>query len=125
MRKVKNGRDAGVYGLQHSYPVASIDIFRPIQLAAKKSDRAHVAFERVVGAYATQRGLPDVAMGIDQTGHYDALRGVNYLTVVRLDLGSYLADFSRFDEHVGLLAFSEVLSRFGECEDDAVPHKDA
>jgi hypothetical protein len=111
--EVENGRDAGVYGLQHSYPVASIDIFGPIQLASKKSNRAHVAFERVIGAYATEGGLPDMAMRIDQTGHYDTVRGVDHLTVVRLDAGSYLADSSSFNEYVGLPAFPKVFPGFG------------
>src|ERR1700691_6181587 len=125
MGEVENGCDAGVDGLQPSYPVPGVDVFGPVQLASKKSDRAHVAFERVVCAYATQRGLPDVPMRIDQTGHHDTVRGVNYLTVVRLDAGRYLADFSIFNEYIGLLAFPKLFCGFGQGEDDAVPYKDA
>jgi hypothetical protein len=54
-----------------------------------------------------------MAMRIDQTGHYDTVRGVDHLTVVRLDAGSYLADSSSFNEYVGLPAFPKVFPGFG------------
>ncbi len=112
---VQHGGHAGVEGLQAAEEGARVDVLGPV-VGFDRAVHGHRPLgERPVRADASERGLPGVAVVVDEAGHDDPVGRVDHLGVRRVDAFGDLDDHAVLDEHVtaGEIADSRVHADHG------------
>ncbi|MFF4828348.1 hypothetical protein ACFY20_36330 [Streptomyces sp. NPDC001312] len=98
---------AGVQGLQAAEQSAHINVLGLVMGLDRAVHGHRPLGERPVRADASERGLPSVAVVVDEAGHDDPVGRVDHLGVRRVDPFGHLDDHAVFYQHVTAVEISD------------------
>jgi hypothetical protein len=119
VRPIDERRDARVDALERAPEVRCINVVGAVVRRELVEDRPEVGDQREVRRARPDRGLPRVAVGVDEARNDDVAVGVDNLRVCRTQVRADLGDRVALDEDVGAgqLAQCRILGQDGAASD--------